>query len=285
MSVRSVRIVLDEEKILREGKYKLDELYAYLDEIAKEAKLTKQDKYNYLSSGDKNDLARVGIFTINNARHNEAITRNVKEWWWLKDGKPYINIVEDLKSKGLGVWECNENQNLEFDTHIKCINFDLSTEELRKHFGDNISEAYEQIAKFFFSKGFDKQQYSGYISKEPLNDTTVLLIMEELGAKFTWLDNCIQKFDVSNAPEKRDVRELIIKGAEEKIQTLTQKLDREVSYYEKSKNSFYADVKIRIENTIISLCNELMQNGEIIKDKNLKTFQTIIKERNGGREL
>ena len=26
------RIILDEEKILREGKYKLDELYAYLDE-------------------------------------------------------------------------------------------------------------------------------------------------------------------------------------------------------------------------------------------------------------
>lgn len=96
--MRSVRIVLDEEKILREGKYKLDE-------IAKEAKLVKQDKCNYLSSGDKNDLARVGIFTINNAIENEAITKNVKEWFWLIDGKPYINIIEDLKGKGVGVWE------------------------------------------------------------------------------------------------------------------------------------------------------------------------------------
>lgn len=49
-------------------------------------------------------------------------------------------------------------------------------------------------------------------------------------------------------------------------------------YYEKSKNSFTKDAKIRVENTIISLCNELMQNGEIIKDKNLKTFQAIIIE-------
>ena len=96
--MRSVRIVLDEEKILREGKYKLDE-------IAKEAKLVKQDKCNYLSSGDKNDLARVGIFTINNAIENEAITKNVKEWYWLIDGKPYINIIEDLKGKSVGVWE------------------------------------------------------------------------------------------------------------------------------------------------------------------------------------
>lgn len=97
--MRSVRIVLDEEKILCEGKYKLDELYAYLDEIAKEAKLVKQDKCNYLSSGDKNDLARVGIFTINNAIENEAITHNVKEWFWLDNGVSYINVIDKLKNQ------------------------------------------------------------------------------------------------------------------------------------------------------------------------------------------
>ena len=103
--MRSVRIVLDEEKVLREGKYKLDELYAYLDEIAKEAELTKQDKQNYLSMDDEDDLARIGIFTINNAIENEAITKNVKEWWWLQDGEPYLNVIENLKEKGVGVWQ------------------------------------------------------------------------------------------------------------------------------------------------------------------------------------
>lgn len=96
--MRSVRIVLDEEKILREGKYKLDE-------IAQKSRLTKQDKFTYLSSGDEHDLACISIFTINYAVHNEAITKNVKEWFWLIDGKPYINIIEDLKGKGVGVWE------------------------------------------------------------------------------------------------------------------------------------------------------------------------------------
>ena len=62
--MRSVRIVLDEEKILREGKYKLDELYAYLDEIAQKSRLTKQDKFTYLSSGDENDLGRVALFLV-----------------------------------------------------------------------------------------------------------------------------------------------------------------------------------------------------------------------------
>ena len=100
-----MRIVLDEEKILREGKYKLDELYAYLDEIAAKSKLTKQDKYTYLSSGDENDYGRVCLFTIHYAVENEAITRNVKEWLWLMDGKPYLNVVQSAKAQGQGVWE------------------------------------------------------------------------------------------------------------------------------------------------------------------------------------
>ena len=105
MSVRSVRIVLDEEKILREGKYKLDELYAYLDEIAKEADLTKQDKCNYIGKGDEKDFSRVGIFTVVEAVENEAITRNVKEWYWLKNGVLCDDIIATSKAEGEGVWE------------------------------------------------------------------------------------------------------------------------------------------------------------------------------------
>ena len=101
----SVRIVLDEEKILREGKYKLEDLYAYLDEIAKEAKLHKRDKYTYVADRNENDLARLGIFTISNAVKNEAITRNVKEWYWLENGVIDTNIIEEAKENGDGIWE------------------------------------------------------------------------------------------------------------------------------------------------------------------------------------
>ena len=186
----------------------------------------------------------------------------------------------------------SENENIELDKHIKCVNFDLSTIELKKHFGSNTAKAYEQIAKFFYSKGFDKQQYSGYISKTPLNDTAVILLMKELGAKFTWLKDCIQQFDVSNAPDNLSQVETIRNSAEKaqkkqltKLETLTQKLDREVKYYNEHQNSLYQDAKIRSQNTIIALCNELMQNGVTIDNKNVKVLQAIINERNGGKSL
>ena len=103
-SEKSVRIVLDEEKILREGKYKLEDLYAYLDEIAKEAKLHKRDKYTYVAKKSESDMAHIAIFTINNAIHNEAITRNVKEWYWLKDGIISTNVIKEAKENGDGIW-------------------------------------------------------------------------------------------------------------------------------------------------------------------------------------
>ena len=103
--VRGVKIVLDEEKILREGKYKLDELYAYLDETAKIAKLAKQDKYTYVGNGDKEDFSRVGIFCIAEVIDNEAITKNLKEWYWLKNGVLCDDVIATSKAEGEGVWE------------------------------------------------------------------------------------------------------------------------------------------------------------------------------------
>lgn len=104
-SEKSVRIVLDEEKILREGKYKLEDLYAYLDEIAKEAKLHKRDKCTYVAQKSQSDMAHIAIFTINNAIHNEAITRNVKEWYWLENDEIDTNVIESAKKYDKVIWE------------------------------------------------------------------------------------------------------------------------------------------------------------------------------------
>lgn len=101
----SIRIVLDEEKILKNGKYKLEELYAYLDETAQKTGLIRVDKNNYIGKGDAKDLSRVGIFTLCNAVKNEAITKNVKEWLWLDDNKCESNIITESKENGVGIWE------------------------------------------------------------------------------------------------------------------------------------------------------------------------------------
>lgn len=99
------RIVLDEEKILREGKYKLDELYAFIDNAAAESKLIKQDKYTYNCKGYRNDLSDLGIFTLIKVIDNEAITKNLKEWWYLDNGRYESNAIEEYKTLGMGVWE------------------------------------------------------------------------------------------------------------------------------------------------------------------------------------
>ncbi|MCR2100975.1 hypothetical protein [Campylobacter upsaliensis] len=98
------RIVLDEEKIIKEGVYCLKELYAYLDGVAKEAHMIKQDKFTYFCQGDENDLASLGIFTNNNVVFNEAITKNLKEWVWLKDNIPYLDVIEEAKKEKDGIW-------------------------------------------------------------------------------------------------------------------------------------------------------------------------------------
>lgn len=178
--------------------------------------------------------------------------------------------------------------------YIKYVNFDLSTEELKKHFGKNTAKAYELIKSFFLKKDFEHRQYSSYISKKPIDDYDFGLILEEFGQTHIWLKDCLLDFDTLNVENEQkitntsQIRNAAIETERKqttKLETLRKKLDREVKYYNEHQNSLYQDAKMRVENTIISLCNELMQNGEIIKDKNLKTFQAIIIERNGGRKI
>ena len=96
------------------------------------------------------------------------------------------------------------------EKHIKCVNFDLSTEQLLKHFPSGTAKPYNLLKQFFLDKGFEHRQYSGYISKEPLGEYQTNKIVKELSKKFIWLKDCVQEFDVSNAPEKVSVKEQII---------------------------------------------------------------------------
>ncbi|MGX3097991.1 VapD family protein [Helicobacter sp. 23-1046] len=95
------------------------------------------------------------------------------------------------------------------EKHIKCINFDLDTKQLREIFPDSTREPYILIKKFFEDKGFGHRQYSGYISKEPLSEYQIYRIIEELAKKFTWLRKCMQEFDISNAPDRISVKDQI----------------------------------------------------------------------------
>jgi len=87
----------------------------------------------------------------------------------------------------------------------KAINFDLSTNELRKHFADT-RKPYEEIKKFMLANGFEHRQYSGYASKKKeVDDEHILSLAESLHEKFAWLSSCILKFDATDIGEQYDL--------------------------------------------------------------------------------
>ena len=56
------KIVIDEEKVLREKKYKLDVIYEYLDKLAEQCNLIRIDKNTFHAKGNEKDLESLGIF-------------------------------------------------------------------------------------------------------------------------------------------------------------------------------------------------------------------------------
>lgn len=101
---RGTRIVLDEEKIIKEGKYDLNKLYQNIDELAEHAGLIKKNKYTYICQGNEKDLAALGIFNFMNLVEKEWFTKNVKEWTWIDRKEGNTDLIESCKNYNEGIW-------------------------------------------------------------------------------------------------------------------------------------------------------------------------------------
>lgn len=101
---RGTRIVLDEEKIIKEGKYDLNKLYQKIDEIAEYVGLIKKNKYTYICQGNEKDLAALGIFNFMNLVEKEWFTKNVKEWTWIDGKEGDTDLIESCKNYNEGIW-------------------------------------------------------------------------------------------------------------------------------------------------------------------------------------
>ncbi len=104
-SLLGTRIVLDEEKILRENKYDLNKMYELIDEIATESGLIKIDKYIYHCKGNDKDLACLGIFVLHHLVEYDWFTLNVKEWDWISEKEGNSDLIEFYKKGGGGAWQ------------------------------------------------------------------------------------------------------------------------------------------------------------------------------------
>ena len=107
----------------------------------------------------------------------------------------------------------------------KAINFDLSTNELKKCF-NNTAEAYSKIKQFMLDNSFEHRQYSGYVSKEPMEDDDIFLLTLNLTNEFSWLSNCVQKFDVTDIGEQYDLTHLLINKFSQKDREISQLQDK-----------------------------------------------------------
>lgn len=101
---RGTRIVLDEEKIIKEGKYDLNKLYQNIDELAEHAGLIKKNKYTYICQGNEKDLAALGIFNFMNLVEKEWFTKNVKEWTWIDRKEGDTDLIESCQNYNEGIW-------------------------------------------------------------------------------------------------------------------------------------------------------------------------------------
>ncbi len=104
-SLLGTRIVLDEEKILRENIYDLEKMYSLIDEMAHNSGLIKIDKHTYHCKGNEKDLACLGIFVVRNLVKCDWFTLNVKEWTWISEKEGDSDLIAKSKTRNLGVWQ------------------------------------------------------------------------------------------------------------------------------------------------------------------------------------
>ncbi|RAX56413.1 hypothetical protein CCZ01_09585 [Helicobacter monodelphidis] len=98
------KIVLDEEKILREDIYDLEDFKATIDRMAEKCNLTKIDEYTYHSTRDRMALSNIGVFVHCKLVECDWFTKNVKEWVWIDEGEGNKDLIQSFKKRNEGVW-------------------------------------------------------------------------------------------------------------------------------------------------------------------------------------
>lgn len=82
----------------------------------------------------------------------------------------------------------------------KALNYDLDDNLLKKYYPNpkSYKNAWTEVKKFLYNKGFVDRQYSGVVSKNVLSYAKVEEITMELDESLDWLAPCVLKFDVTN---------------------------------------------------------------------------------------
>ena len=88
----------------------------------------------------------------------------------------------------------------------KEITFDLSQEALRKHYPRKetaqdpqfFKRAYKDIRRFMEANGFERRQYSVYVSRSELTALDVAVFTQRMAEQLPWLRLCVKEITAAN---------------------------------------------------------------------------------------
>ena len=88
----------------------------------------------------------------------------------------------------------------------KQITFDLSQDALRQHYPRKetgrdpqfFKRAYKDIQKFMEASGFERRQYSVYVSADKLTALDVAVLTQRMAEAMPWLRLCVKDITVTN---------------------------------------------------------------------------------------
>ena len=88
----------------------------------------------------------------------------------------------------------------------KQITFDLSQDALKRYYPHKetgqdpqfFKKAYKDIRRFMEANGFERRQYSVYVSTEQRTSLDVALLAQRMGEELPWLRLCVKDITVTN---------------------------------------------------------------------------------------
>lgn len=99
----------------------------------------------------------------------------------------------------------------------KEITFDLSQEALKRHYPHSekdqdpqfFKKAYKDIQRFMNANGFQRRQYSVYVSSEKLSTLDVALLTQRMADQLPWLRLCVKEITATNIGARHSLLDLL----------------------------------------------------------------------------
>ncbi|WP_170020404.1 hypothetical protein [Campylobacter sp. RM16190] len=95
-----VKIVLNEEKILREGIYDINEMKEVIERNAIKLGFNKIGELTYMAPDDNQALAKVGLLCHRGLMKCDWFIHNISEWTLIDTKYGDIDLIKKMKMRG-----------------------------------------------------------------------------------------------------------------------------------------------------------------------------------------